>query len=187
MYKRLNNIIIFLKFRNTLLFRKDRQLLGSVARTIRIRSASPRTYPSFSRSLLDTSGRINGRLYLECGIRGTPSPTPTWFRWNEKGEKLISSSSTNFSSVKKNITTWFQEWKAVGTIDPNKKVFRRQNCKNRDIKSEIERRGWVHLRGNERPWLYEEHLSGDNRILFIHPTHLRICVELSHFFFLNRF
>ncbi|XP_015434395.1 PREDICTED: myosin light chain kinase, smooth muscle-like [Dufourea novaeangliae] len=58
----------------------NRQLLGLVSRTIRTRSASPRTYPSFGRSLLDTTTRINGRLQLGCGIRGSPSPTPTWFR-----------------------------------------------------------------------------------------------------------
>ncbi|XP_043525679.1 titin homolog isoform X2 [Frieseomelitta varia] len=67
----------------------NRQLLGSVARTIRTRSASPRTYPSFSRSLLDTTTRINGRLYLDCGIRGTPSPTPTWFRNGRPLERSI--------------------------------------------------------------------------------------------------
>ncbi|KOX71851.1 Myosin light chain kinase, smooth muscle, partial [Melipona quadrifasciata] len=67
----------------------NRQLLGSVARTIRTRSASPRTYPSFSRSLLDTTSRINGRLYLDCGIRGTPSPTPTWFRNGRPLERSI--------------------------------------------------------------------------------------------------
>ncbi|XP_078043308.1 myosin light chain kinase, smooth muscle-like isoform X2 [Augochlora pura] len=58
----------------------NRQLLGPVSRTIRTRSASPRTYPSFGRSLLDSTTRINSKLQLSCGIRGTPSPTPTWFR-----------------------------------------------------------------------------------------------------------
>ncbi|XP_025160955.1 titin homolog isoform X2 [Harpegnathos saltator] len=52
----------------------------STSRTIRTRSASPRTYPTFDRSLLPTTGRINGRLQLECRMRGTPSVTPTWYR-----------------------------------------------------------------------------------------------------------
>ncbi|XP_043669858.1 titin-like isoform X2 [Vespula pensylvanica] len=53
---------------------------GSYGRTIRTRSASPRIHPSFSRSLLDTTTRMDGRLRLQCGLRGTPSPTPTWYR-----------------------------------------------------------------------------------------------------------
>ncbi|KAI4493465.1 hypothetical protein M0804_001641 [Polistes exclamans] len=53
---------------------------GSLGRTIRTRSASPRTYPYFSRNLLDTTTRTDGRLRLQCGLRGTPSPTPTWYR-----------------------------------------------------------------------------------------------------------
>ncbi|XP_072764137.1 uncharacterized protein [Anoplolepis gracilipes] len=52
----------------------------STSRTIRTRSASPRTYPSFDRSLLSTTSRISERLQLECRIRGTPSVTPTWYR-----------------------------------------------------------------------------------------------------------
>ncbi|XP_032676016.1 uncharacterized protein LOC116846386 isoform X2 [Odontomachus brunneus] len=52
----------------------------STSRTIRTRSASPRTYPTFDRSLLPTTSRINGRLQLECRVRGTPSVTPTWYR-----------------------------------------------------------------------------------------------------------
>ncbi|OAD58520.1 Myosin light chain kinase, smooth muscle [Eufriesea mexicana] len=67
----------------------NRQLLGTVARSIRTRSASPRTYPSFSRSLLDTTSRINGRLYLDCCVRGSPSPTPTWFRNGRPLERSI--------------------------------------------------------------------------------------------------
>ncbi|XP_026825970.1 uncharacterized protein LOC105284959 isoform X2 [Ooceraea biroi] len=50
------------------------------SRTIRTRSASPRTYPSFDRSLLPTTSRLNSRLQLECRIRGTPGVTPTWYR-----------------------------------------------------------------------------------------------------------
>ncbi|XP_031789478.1 titin homolog isoform X2 [Nasonia vitripennis] len=49
-------------------------------RPIRTRSASPRTYPTFSRSLLSTTTRLNGRLQLQCDIRGSPSPSTTWFR-----------------------------------------------------------------------------------------------------------
>ncbi|XP_039306923.1 titin isoform X3 [Solenopsis invicta] len=52
----------------------------STSRTIRTRSASPRTHPSFDRSLLPTTSRINSRLQLECRIRGTPSVTSTWYR-----------------------------------------------------------------------------------------------------------
>ncbi|XP_071646927.1 uncharacterized protein [Temnothorax longispinosus] len=52
----------------------------STSRTIRTRSASPRTYPSFDRSLLSTTSRINSRLQLECRIKGTPSVTSTWYR-----------------------------------------------------------------------------------------------------------
>ncbi|XP_011705986.1 PREDICTED: titin-like [Wasmannia auropunctata] len=52
----------------------------STSRTIRTRSASPRTYPSFDRSLLPTTSRINSRLQLECRVKGTPSVTPTWYR-----------------------------------------------------------------------------------------------------------
>ncbi|KAL0100118.1 hypothetical protein PUN28_019519 [Cardiocondyla obscurior] len=50
------------------------------SRAIRTRSASPRTYPSFERSLLPTTARINNRLQLECRVKGTPSVTPTWHR-----------------------------------------------------------------------------------------------------------
>ncbi|CAK9829518.1 Myosin light chain kinase, smooth muscle [Anthophora retusa] len=67
----------------------NRQLLGPVSRTIRTRSASPRTYPSFGRSLLDTTSRLNERLQLDCKIRGTPSPTPTWFRNGRPLERSI--------------------------------------------------------------------------------------------------
>lgn len=59
-------------------FEKDRY--ESTSRTIRTRSASPRTYPTFDRSLLSTTSRVNGRLQLECRIRGTPTVTPTWHR-----------------------------------------------------------------------------------------------------------
>ncbi|XP_067210466.1 uncharacterized protein [Linepithema humile] len=52
----------------------------STSRTIRTRSASPRTYPTFDRSLLSTTSRVNGRLQLECRVRGTPTVTPTWHR-----------------------------------------------------------------------------------------------------------
>ncbi|KAG5320919.1 UNC89 protein, partial [Acromyrmex heyeri] len=52
----------------------------SISRTIRTRSASPRTYPTFDRSLLPTTSRINSRLQLECRIRGTPNVTSTWYR-----------------------------------------------------------------------------------------------------------
>ncbi|KAG7188123.1 hypothetical protein KM043_015968 [Ampulex compressa] len=52
----------------------------SLSRTIRTRSASPRTYPSFDRSLLNTTTRINGHLQLGCTFTGNPSPTPTWYR-----------------------------------------------------------------------------------------------------------
>ncbi|XP_011864762.1 PREDICTED: myosin light chain kinase, smooth muscle-like isoform X3 [Vollenhovia emeryi] len=52
----------------------------ATSRTIRTRSASPRTYPSFDRSLLPTTSRINSRLQLECRVRGTPSVTSTWYR-----------------------------------------------------------------------------------------------------------
>ncbi|XP_023246836.1 titin homolog isoform X2 [Copidosoma floridanum] len=47
---------------------------------IRTRSASPRTYPTFNRSLLGTTTRLNGCLQLQCDIRGSPSPSTTWFR-----------------------------------------------------------------------------------------------------------
>nr|XP_046469209.1 titin homolog isoform X3 [Neodiprion pinetum] len=53
---------------------------GSVSRGIRARSASPRTYPTFGRSLLGSVARINGRLQLQCDIRGSPSPAPSWYR-----------------------------------------------------------------------------------------------------------
>ncbi|XP_011495829.1 PREDICTED: myosin light chain kinase, smooth muscle-like [Ceratosolen solmsi marchali] len=56
----------------------DRNTL--IPRPIRTRSASPRTYPTFSRSLLSTPTRFNGRLQLECDIRGSPSPTAIWYR-----------------------------------------------------------------------------------------------------------
>ncbi|XP_011632760.1 titin-like [Pogonomyrmex barbatus] len=52
----------------------------TTSRTIRTRSASPRTHPIFDRSLLPTTSRINSRLQLECRVRGTPSVTPTWYR-----------------------------------------------------------------------------------------------------------
>ncbi|XP_018399450.1 PREDICTED: uncharacterized protein LOC108777137, partial [Cyphomyrmex costatus] len=61
----------------------------SISRTIRTRSASPRTCPSFNRSLLPITSRINSRLQLECPIRGSPNVSSMW---NRNGRLLERSS-----------------------------------------------------------------------------------------------
>ncbi|XP_036144946.1 uncharacterized protein LOC105834071 [Monomorium pharaonis] len=52
----------------------------SISRSIRTRSASPKTHPSFERSLLPTISRINSHLQLECRINEMLNMTPTWYR-----------------------------------------------------------------------------------------------------------
>ncbi|XP_058807501.1 titin homolog [Phymastichus coffea] len=58
-----------------------------IAQSIRTRSASPRTYPTFSRGLLGTTTRLNGRLQLQCDIRGSPSPSTAWYRNGSRIER----------------------------------------------------------------------------------------------------
>ncbi|KAJ8687536.1 hypothetical protein QAD02_023330 [Eretmocerus hayati] len=72
----------------------DRNTL--VPRTVRTRSASPRTYPTFNKSLLSTSTRLNGRLQLQCDIRGSPKPSTIWFR---NGSRIEHSSRIKRSFV----------------------------------------------------------------------------------------
>ncbi|XP_051161896.1 titin homolog isoform X2 [Leptopilina boulardi] len=60
---------------------------SAVPRPIRTRSASPRTYPTFTRSLLGCATRVNDSFQLQCDIRSSPSPTPSWYRNGKRIER----------------------------------------------------------------------------------------------------
>ncbi|XP_033210455.1 titin homolog isoform X2 [Belonocnema kinseyi] len=59
-----------------------------VPRPVRItRSASPRTYPTFTRSVLGCATRVDRRFQLQCDIKSSPSPTPSWYRNGKRIER----------------------------------------------------------------------------------------------------
>ncbi|XP_023315509.1 uncharacterized protein LOC106652366 isoform X1 [Trichogramma pretiosum] len=51
-----------------------------ISQRIRTRSTSPRTRPTFSKSLMNTATRINGKMELQCSVQGVPNPNVSWFR-----------------------------------------------------------------------------------------------------------
>ncbi|XP_069686561.1 titin homolog isoform X2 [Periplaneta americana] len=62
---------------------------GGRSRGVRAWSASPRTSPTFGRRLIGSAARVGSRLTLACDVRGSPTPSTTWYR---NGEMVVRSS-----------------------------------------------------------------------------------------------